>query len=301
MTPRAHLAIPRAATRARGDAPPPPGLAGHGWAARLELAFERRMHGCVLAHVRHEGPLTVQRALHPEGRDVCHVVVVHPPGGVAGGDTLDVDVDVRAGAHAVLTMPGAAKFHRSDGRTSRQAVRIRAGAGAIVEWLPPETIVFDGAIASAVLEIDLADEATAIGWDVLALGRRARGEAFRDGRWRQRLAIRRAGRLLAEDTLDLAGGDAWMRSRAGLAGAPVCATLFAAGRAVDAAVVAGCREANRATRAAIGVTMPLPGLVMARCLASGVEEARDAFVAMWSRLRPALAGLDARPLRLWAT
>lgn len=270
------------------------------WAARLELAFERRPHACVLAHVRHEGPLTVQRALYPEGRDVCHAVVVHPPGGVASGDTLDIDVTVREGAHAVLTMPGAAKFYRCAAAPSRQSVRVRAERGSIVEWLPPETIVFDGARAAAGLEIDVATDGCAIGWDIVALGRRARGESFASGRWRQRLSIRRAGRLLVEDTLDVSGGDAWLRARPGLAGATVCGTMFAVASGVGPAIVDACREAAT-VQPKLGITIPAPGVAIARCLADEAEAVRGAFLALWSRLRPALAGLDARPLRLWTT
>lgn len=273
---------------------------GVGWAGRLELAFERRAHGTVLAHVRHEGPLTVQRPLHPEGPVACHAVVVHPPGGVASGDTLDLDIDVRAGAHAVLTMPGAAKFYRCASAPSAQRVGIRVSAGAVVEWLPPETIVFDGAKASAVLELDLADEATAIGWDIVALGRRARAETFAQGRWRQRLAIRRGGVALVDDVLDLQGDDPWLRSRVGLRAHGVVATMFAAGAGVEASLLAACRDAVGDSPRA-GLTIPVRGLAMIRCLADEAEEARAVFVAAWSSLRRALTGLDARPLRLWAT
>ena len=317
----------RATTAAVRTAPAVEGAAATGgWAARLELRFERRPHGCVLAEVRHEGPLTVQRALHPEGPDACHAVIVHPPGGVASGDSLDVDVAVEPRAHAVLTMPGAAKFYRCDAIPSRQSVRLRVAAGAIVEWLPPETIVFDGARATAELDVDVSAGSCAIGWDVVALGRRARGEAFTAGRWRQRLSIRREGRLLAEDVLDLAGGDAWLVARPGLGGACVVGTMFAVGSGVGPAVVDACRDAvesldggahaatqrgrppgpggivgARSRRPSIGITMPAPGLAIARCLADEAEDVRRAFVAAWTRLRPALAGLDARPLRIWTT
>jgi len=273
---------------------------GEGWAARLDLAFERRAQGSVLAHVRHDGPLTVQRALYPEGPDACHAVVVHPPGGLAAGDTLDIDVDVRAQAHAVLTMPGAAKFYRCAAGTSRQRVALRVAAGAIVEWLPPETIVFDGAHASAMLDLDLADDGVAIGWDIVALGRRARGEAFAQGRWRQRLSIRRGGVPLVDDALDVRGDDKWLRSRVGLRGHSVVATMFAVGSAVDDALLASCRDAA-GDSSRIGLTIPLRGLMMIRCLADEAEQAREMFIAIWKRVRPALAGLDPRPLRLWAT
>ena len=273
---------------------------GTGWAARLDLAFERRAQRTVLAHVRHEGPLTVQRPLHPEGPSACHAVIVHPPGGVAAGDTLDIRVDVRAGAHAVLTMPGAAKFYRCASAPSRQRVAIRVASGAVVEWLPPETIVFDGAKASATLDLDLAEDAGAIGWDIVALGRRARGETFSQGRWRQRLAIKRDRTALVDDVLDLRGGDPWLRSRVGLGGHGVVATMFAAGGNVDHALLDACRDAV-GDSPRVGLTMPVRGLMSIRCLADEAEQARATFTAIWSRLRYALTGLAARPLRLWAT
>jgi urease accessory protein len=219
---------------------------------------------------------------------------------VAAGDTLDIEVDVRAQAHAVLTMPGAAKFYRCASAPSRQRIALRAAAGAVVEWLPPETIVFDGARASASLDLDLAEDAVAIGWDIVALGRRARGETFTQGRWRQRLAIRRGGLPLVDDALELRGDDPWLRSRVGLRGHGVVATMFAAGGNVDEALLASCRDAA-GDSPRLGLTIPLRGLMMIRCLADEAEQAREAFVAIWTRLRPALAGLDPRPLRLWAT
>ena len=273
---------------------------GEGWAARLDLAFERRAQGTVLAHVRHEGPLTVQRALHPEGPVACHAVIVHPPGGVAAGDTLDVAIDVRERAHAVLTMPGAAKFYRGGARPARQRIAIRAGRGAVVEWLPPETIVFDGADARSALDIDVACDACIVGWDVVALGRRARGETFTRGRWRQHLTIRRDGTPLVDDALDLRGGDPWLRSSVGLGGHSVVATMFAVGEGVDQALLESGRDAiGEAHR--VGLTMPVPGSMLVRCLADEAEHARGLFTAIWARLRRALTGLDARPLRLWAT
>jgi len=274
---------------------------GRAWSGRLELAFERRAQRTVVAHVRHAGPLTFQRALYPEGGETCHAVIVHPPGGLAGGDELDIDVDVRAGAHAVLTAPGAAKFYRSTGATARQSIRVRAGAGAIAEWLPPEAIVFDGARASSSLAFDLDQDASLLAFDIVALGRPARSEVFAHGRWRQRLELRRADRLLVDDTLDLDGDVRWRDSPVGLAGASAVGTFVACGSAVDAALVDACRADVLPEGVRLGLTRPVDGLLVARALGSGVEPMRRAFIALWARARPALAGLDPRPLRLWAT
>ena len=125
------------------------------WSARLELGFRADDRGTRLAHRAHHGPLVVQKPLYPEGDSVCHVIVVHPPGGIAGGDELRIDLEVGAGASALVTTPGAAKWYRSAGPVARQSVALRVEG--CLEWLPQEAIVFDGARASSSLEVDLGE------------------------------------------------------------------------------------------------------------------------------------------------
>src|SRR5262245_14402851 len=119
--------------------------ASAGWLASLDLEFARSGSRTVLARRSHVGPLIVQRPFYPEG-DVCHVYLVHPPGGVVGGDTLELRARVHDGAHALITTPAATKFYRSEGRMARQVQDIALDA-AIFEWLPQETILFADAHA----------------------------------------------------------------------------------------------------------------------------------------------------------
>jgi urease accessory protein len=259
------------------------------WKARLELGFAPRDGASILAHRRFHGPLVVQKSFHPEP-GVCQAVVVHPPGGIAGGDELEIDVGVEPGAHALLTTPGAGKWYRSSGAMAAQRLRLRS-AGAL-EWLPRETIVFDGARAMLECEVELAGEGVYCGWEVLCLGRTGSGERFGSGSLGLATSLRRDGRLLFRERGMIEGGGAILAARAGLAGMPVVGTMLAT---LDAP-----RELLAAVRERIPATQ-LPGLIVARYLGDSTEEAFEAFTAAWSLLRPAYAGRAAALPRIWST
>src|SRR5262245_51635908 len=149
---------------------------GTSWKASLGLRFSFSAGKTTLVEKKSEGPLVVQKPLYPEGPAVCHAIVVHPPGGIAGGDELALDVDAGDGASARLTRPGAAKWYRTRGPVAKQQLAFRV-AGSL-EWLPRETIVFDGASAELDCGVELGADAAFVGWEVLCLGRRGSGERF---------------------------------------------------------------------------------------------------------------------------
>jgi urease accessory protein len=213
---------------------------------------------------------------------------------VVGGDCLSIDADAGDGSHAFLTTPGAAKWYRANGRTSRQNVRIAAGAGAAFEWMPQETIFFDD--ASVVLDQDVVLGAGAryIGAEILCFGRRASGEAFRRGVVRQRTRIRSAGKLVwwEQAAIDATA----LRSRFGLGGASVCATLVGVGAPVPAELLA----AVRASDPALGISQ-VKSVLVARWLGDDSEAARHAIVRVWQALRPHLLGCAAPLPRIWNT
>ena len=126
-----------------------------GWRAHLQLEYAVARARTALTRRTHSGPLIVQKALYPEGPDVCHTLILHPPGGIAGNDTLAVDLKLNDGAKVLITMPGATKWYRTADTPATQKLNARVGMGATLEWLPPETIVFDRAAVRMQTSIDL--------------------------------------------------------------------------------------------------------------------------------------------------
>ncbi len=180
-----------AATVVAARDPPAATASGDRLARELGSRFRKTRRSHRIGEARTHGPLIVQKALHPEGAGVCQAIVVHPPGGIAGGDRLALAVDVGAHAHAQLTTPGAAKWYRSAGPVAQQTLEAHVAEDAILEWLPQEAIVFDGARAALATTITLAANATFIGWDVVCLGRTHAGERFATGALTQSLQISR--------------------------------------------------------------------------------------------------------------
>jgi len=269
------------------------------WRAHLALAFERRAARTVLASRRHDGPLVVQKALHPEGESVCHAIVVHPPGGIAGGDELVIDVAAGAGAAALLTTPGAGKWYRSSGAWASQRVTIEAEAGGAIEWLPQETIVFDGARADLGFEARLAGDAKLVAWDIVCLGRTGSGERFETGRLRTSVRIARDGRLAWIERGAIVPGAAVAASPAGLGGHSVFGTLIVCAPVIEDDWV-GAARAERPREGESAATR-LPGVLVARYRGDSSEAAREHFGAIWRRLREPVLGRAPVEPRIWRT
>lgn len=277
-------------------AEPPPAGCHDGWLARLDLTFADRAGRSVIAQRHQRGPLVVQRPFHPEGGP-CHCYLLHPPGGVVGGDRLEVGVRVEAGAHALVTTPGAAKLYRSAGPTAEVHQRLSVASGGTLEWFPQENILFPGARVRLVTEVDLEPDARFIGWEVQSLGRPAVSERFCSGAADLSLAIRRDGSPLLLERLRIVEG-LGLDGASGLRGHPVTGTLVASG------AVALDLEAVRAGTEPVGFpwAATLVGdLLIARCLTQGVEPVHRLFRSIWGILRPRLLGRPPCPPRIWAT
>ena len=295
-------AQPTDAPRAYAGAPGP-----SPWHASLHLLLATDVPACTrLVHNQHRGPLRVQRVLYPEGPDLAHVLMLHPPGGVAGGDLLDIDIRLDTGAKVLATTPGASKWYHGERAGAQQSVRLKVAAGACLEWLPQEAILFDGADASQDVQIDLDATATLFGWDIVQLGRVAAAEQWQRGRWRQRLLLRRDGRERWREVADLAATDPLRDSPLGLAGHPVMATAWAAAPKLpeqQAELVEALRECAAQVSLPCGISwLPAPTeLLLIRALGPTGELVRALLETLWNVLRPVVIGRSAHRPRIWDT
>ena len=270
---------------------------GSGWRARLDLEFEARSRRTVLARRAHEGPLMVQSPFYPEG-PVCHLYLLHPPGGVVGGDRLRVRGRLREGAHALLTTPAATKVYRSAGGRSRIEQELHVAPGATLEWLPQRTLVFSGARAHASTRVHLRGSARFVGWEALCLGRPAAGERFERGVVRQDFELWKDGEPLMVERNALDSASSLMHAAWGLRGRPVLASLLLhpaeehllpAARAVLARFEAGEAAATR-----------VDGVLACRVLTDDMGGAWDLLLRLRRALRPRFLAREAVAPRIWA-
>jgi urease accessory protein len=270
------------------------------WLARLQLEYAYANARTALVRRSHSGPLVVQKPLYPEGPAVCHTLILHPPGGIAGNDDLAVDLKLETGAQVVITMPGATRWYRTQDAAASQRLTASVGSAAALEWLPPETIVFNRAAVRMQTAVDVAAGGNYLGWEILCMGRTASGEKFASGSIRQTTEIRYAGNLIWSERCRIDGGSALLSSATGLGAAPVSAIMLAAGPTVVPELVAKCRAIKLDVPARAGITA-MPNIFVARYLGHSSEQAKCYFVDLWRLLRPALIGRAAVTPRIWTT
>ncbi|ERN42206.1 urease accessory protein ureH [Rubidibacter lacunae KORDI 51-2] len=275
------------------------------WFGSLDLNYVWRDGATQVARSRHQSPLKVQRPFYPEGRQICHSLILHTAGGIVGGDRLTQALHLQPDARALVTTPAATKIYRSNGRQATQAIAIHLGAEAWLDWLPQEAIAFDGARYRQELRVDLAPSATWLGWDVTRFGRSARGERFLSGEWRSRVEVWRQGKPLWIDRQYLRGGRDIDRLNA-LAGRSVVGTLawFGGATVQDSVVRELVAEARslwqpQGELAEAGVTRARGDGLLCRYRGTSTTEAKRWFVGVWELLRREFAGRSPVMPRAW--
>jgi urease accessory protein len=266
-----------------------------GWHAELELEFVQELGRTRLARRRHVGPLVVQRTFYPEG-PVCHAYIVHPPGGIVGGDRLQLSVVAQSGSQVLLTTPAAGKFYRSGGLQAQQLQEIQLN-GASLEWLPQENIYFGDTLARASTCVKLQGNAHFIGWEVACYGRPASGDLFSRGHVSQSMELWRDDRPLIWDHVHVDGASQMMSARWGLADFTTLGTLLAY-PASDALV-----QAVRGIQLEAGLLSctATDGVLVCRAMHRQAGAVKQALIAAWEILRSPIMNLTAVHPRIWAT
>ncbi|MFN9726344.1 urease accessory protein UreD [Acidovorax sp.] len=275
------------------------------WHARLQLDYTAE-DARTVARYSHHGPLRILQSLYPEGDAICHNVLVHPPGGLVGGDTLEIKATVGPGAHGLVTTPGATRFYRSTGPLALQRSHLSLAANARLEWLPLEALCYDACHAENHLTLTLAPGAECIAWDVSALGLPHAGQPFEQGRFTQHLQV--PGLWLERGVID-AADKRLLGSPLGLAGHHCMASMWlATGTPLDRARRDAALETARAVidahhrmKPTAGATNPNDRMVVVRALAPQVEPAMKLLKAVRVAWRKELWGLEGETPRIWAT
>ena len=273
------------------------------WQADLDLDYTLS-HARVVLHHRHSGPLRVLQSLYPEGDAVCHNVLVHPPGGLVGGDVLQIRLHGAAGTHALLTTPGATRFYRSSGASALQHSRLHLAEAARLEWLPMETLCYNDCRAENRLVMELAPGAELIGWDLTSLGLPQAQLPFLRGSLRQHIEV--PGVWLERACID-ASDLRLLHSPAGLGGHHCLASMFlVCGSALQRARLERLLDATRslleepAHGVRAGVSSADPRVVVVRALAAQVEPVMQLLRSVRSLWRQELWQLAPCTPRLWA-
>lgn len=276
--------------------------AEQGWQAQLDLRFARTRNPdsarTILQRSYHRGPLRVQRPFYPEDT-LAHIYILHPPGGVVGGDQLKIDLEVSSGAQVLATTPGSGKFYLSAGHFARLEQALYVKAGASLEWLPQENILFAGARLHTSTTIEVEGDGTFIGWDVTCLGRPTRDERFDHGAFYSRLTFYHNQTLLLVENQRVFD-EQTVEAAAGLRGHALQATLLAFPCNDDHLERVRVQLNAQGTSALIAATL-VDGLLVVRALGNNSEVLKQKLISVWQVLRPLLLDRPALQPRIWAT
>ncbi|OKH18852.1 urease accessory protein [Hydrococcus rivularis NIES-593] len=272
-----------------------------GWHGSLDLVYSCERDTTYLTHALVKAPLKVQRPFYPEGKSICHSVILHTAGGIVEGDSLAQTIRLRENANTLITTATAGKVYRSNGKLAKQIIRFEIESGACLEWVPQETIIFNGAIYQQDLRVELAPGASWLGWEITRFGRSARGEKFLQGNWQSHTEIWQQERPLLIDRQWLPAGEAIVNSSLGLAGQPIVASLIWIGKPVSQNIIEQAQTlwSNKQYSGEAGVTQTQARGLLCRYRGSSTADVRNWFTEVWQLLRLSLMKRSVIKPRVW--
>ena len=270
------------------------------WHASLDLVFAATTNGSVLCKNLHQGPLMVQKPFYPESSKICHVYLLHPPGGVVNGDQLKVHVSIKPLAHALITTPGAGKFYRSRGQFASLTQTLCVDDKAKLEWLPQESLLFNQSKVRLKTIIKLRGDARFIGWEMLCLGRKASAEPYSEGQCHQSFEIWRDNNPIFIERSQIDGQSPMLSAQWGMGNWPLTATLIATHCRKTELLTIQERISQLSIKGHISATLKQDVLIC-RFLGEQAEHARKAFIEIWRLIRPAVMEQKVQVPRIWNT
>jgi len=267
------------------------------WQAYLELKLTAGQHKTSLVPAKRYGPLSVQRAFYPE-QDVCHVYLLHPPGGVVGGDELELQIDLEPQAKALFTTPGATKFYLSAGLTAQVKQQLTLQPNAQLEYLPQENIYFPGSLVNAKTSLNVAENSSAIVWEKHCFGRPANNEFYSCGKVITEFEVRCEGKLLFTEKQRIDAAE--IKRASGLRNHAVTGTLLVYSDRLNRNLLDALREVAPLGGIS-GITLPIEKLLVARYMGSSTSDINEYFIKLLELLRPVILQREICRPRIWAT
>ncbi|MEY3067340.1 MAG: urease accessory protein [Cyanobacteriota bacterium] len=270
------------------------------WQGILELDYQKINNSTQLVKAYSQAPLKIQRSFYPEGQEICHSIILHTAGGMVGGDRLSQTINLQPETQVLLTTPAASKIYRSSGETVQNTINIEIQEQAYLEFIPREMIIFNGAIFSQNLRVNLDPNACYLGWEITRFGRTARGEIFNQGQWKSCTEIWQNGCPVWVDRQGFIANEEILNSPHGLGGKPVIATLTWVGQPVSEDIVKNIRQlwSQRETSSQAGVTQLISGL-LCRYRGNSTQEVINWFTDVWQLLRQNYTGKSIVKPRVW--
>ena len=270
------------------------------WQASLDLAFTVKNKKTILSKNLHFGPLMVQKPFYPELVKVCHVYLLHPPGGVVHGDQLKININIDSSAHALITTPAAGKFYRSGGPYASLTQTLQVEESGLLEWLPQETLLFNDSKVHLRTRVTLAINARFIGWEMLCLGRKASAEPYTSGECRQHFELWRDNTPLFIERCQIEGQSSMLKEKWGMDHWPLTATLIATNCTKDQLKAVQALFEQLDIKGHISVTLK-QDLLICRFLGEQAEHARYCFTEVWKLIRPVVMKQEVHIPRIWNT